>query len=51
VHILFVDESGTAPNPGNYRSQYFVIGGVIIPELAWHHIRDALMGLKVRRDG
>ena len=49
MHILFVDESGTAPNPGNSRSRYFVIGGVVVPENVWHRIRDALLGLKVRR--
>jgi Protein of unknown function (DUF3800) len=49
VHILFVDESGTAPNSGNCRSKYFVIGGVIIPEQVWHSVRDSLLGLKIRR--
>jgi len=48
MHILFVDESGTAPSPGSARSKYFVVSGVVIPEQVWHRIRDALLGLKVR---
>ena len=49
MHMLFVDESGTPPSPNQNRSQYFVIAGIIIPEQVWHRIRDALLGLKVRR--
>jgi Protein of unknown function (DUF3800) len=49
MHILFVDESGTPPNPSSHKSKYFVIAGTIIPEQVWHRIRDALLGLKARR--
>jgi len=49
MHILFVDESGTPPSPNNPKNKYFVIGGAIIPEDQWHTVRDALMGMKVRR--
>ena len=49
MQILFVDESGTPPPPGDARSKYFVMGGVIIPESVWHRIRDALLGMKIRR--
>ena len=41
MHILFVDESGTAPNP-NSKTKYFVLGGVIIPENAWLFVRNLL---------
>jgi hypothetical protein len=49
MHILFVDESGTAPRPQDKHPAYFVVGGVIIPETSWHRIRDGLMGIKIRR--
>jgi hypothetical protein len=48
MHILFVDESGTPPKPGKTSPKYFVVGGVIIPEGAWHRLRDAVLGLKLR---
>jgi hypothetical protein len=48
MHLLFVDESGTAPNPNTKGDRYFVIGGVIIPEGSWHPIKDALLGMKAR---
>jgi hypothetical protein len=48
MHILFVDESGTPPKPGKRYPRYFVVGGIIIPENAWHRIRDAMLGLKIR---
>jgi hypothetical protein len=48
MHLLFVDESGTAPNPSAKGNRYFVIGGVIIPEGSWHPIKDALLGMKAR---
>lgn len=41
MHILFVDESGTAPNP-NSKTKYFTLGGVIIPENAWFLTRNRL---------
>jgi hypothetical protein len=49
MHILFIDESGTPPKPSVERPRYFVVGGIAIPETAWHRIRDAMLGLKVRR--
>ena len=49
MHILFVDESGTPPKPNDLKAKYFVISGIIIPESAWHRVRDAVMGLKIRR--
>lgn len=45
---MFIDESGTPPKPTKTNVKYFVVGGVIIAETAWHRIRDALMGLKAR---
>jgi len=49
MHILFLDESGTPPKPGSEYPRRSVVGGLIIPEAAWHSIRDGLLGLKVRR--
>lgn len=49
MHILFVDESGTPPKPGQAVPRYFVVAGVIIPETVWHQTRDAVIGLKARR--
>jgi hypothetical protein len=49
MHILFLDESGTTPRPQDSRPNYFVVGGVIIPETSWHRMRDGLMGIKIRR--
>ena len=48
MHILFIDESGTPPKPGKPHPRYFVVGGIILPENAWHRIRDAMLGLKIR---
>jgi hypothetical protein len=48
MHILFIDESGTPPKPTKLDGRYFVVGGVIIPESAWHRVRDAMLGLKTR---
>lgn len=51
MHILFIDESGTPPKPtaGFERERFFVIGGAIVHETAWHRVRDKLLGLKARR--
>ncbi len=49
MHILFADESGTPPHPGTANQKYFVIGGIIIPESVWHRLRDAILGMKIRR--
>src|SRR5688572_2912352 len=49
MHILFADESGTPPHPGQTTQKYFVIGGIIVPETVWHRLRDAILGMKIRR--
>ena len=49
MHIFFADESGTPPKPNQANSRYFAMGGVIIPEDCWHCLRDALLGMKIRR--
>ena len=48
MHIIFIDESGTPPKQDKDRPRYFVLGGAIIHEAAWHRIRDALLGLKAQ---
>lgn len=49
MHILFVDESGTPPPPAKIGSaKYFVLAGIIIPEVFWHRVRDRVLGLKLR---
>ena len=48
MHLLFVDESGTPPNLTKRKNNYFVIGGIVVPEGQWHKLRDALKGLKLR---
>jgi len=45
MHILFADESGTPPHPGQTTQRYFVIGGIIVPESVWHRLRDAILGM------
>jgi hypothetical protein len=49
MHIFFLDESGTPPSPTKLRDKYFVVGGLVIPEGVWTKVRDALHGMKVRR--
>jgi Protein of unknown function (DUF3800) len=49
-HIFFIDESGTLPNSLFGAHKYFVIGGLIIPYTVWHKIRDALKGMKIRKE-
>ena len=49
MQILFLDESGTPPKAGQQEPKYFVMGGVIIPEDVWRTIRDAVLGMKIRR--
>jgi hypothetical protein len=48
MYFLFMDESGTPPKPGLLEPRYFVVAGLIVPEHAWHRLRDGLMGLKIR---
>lgn len=49
MRILFADESGTPPQPNKDYPKYFVVGAIIIPEAVWSRMRDALLGLKVRK--
>ena len=36
MHILFVDESGSAPEPDMAAQQpFFALGGIVIPEDIW----------------
>jgi hypothetical protein len=43
MHILFVDESGTAPEPAHAeKSPKFVLGGIVISEETWPKLRDEL---------
>jgi hypothetical protein len=46
MHLCFVDESRTPSKPDLSGSEYFVIGGVVIPEEKWKDIADKLKGLK-----
>lgn len=48
MFMLFMDESGTPPTPGQDVPKYFVVGGIIIPISAWQSLRDAMQGLKIR---
>ncbi|MEI8125183.1 MAG: DUF3800 domain-containing protein [Parachlamydiaceae bacterium] len=47
MHLLFVDESGTAPPPHKTSTKYFVVGGVVIPEDR-HHVEYDLNHLKAQ---
>jgi hypothetical protein len=49
MKILFLDESGTPPRPDQQTQRYFVIAGAIVPEASWTKLRDALLGMKIRR--
>ena len=46
MHLLFMDESGTVVPKDKEHSKYFVIGGLIIPEIYWHEIDEKLYQLK-----
>ena len=46
MHLFFIDESGTIVAENKKHSKYFVIGGVIIPEIHWHEIYKKLRDLK-----
>jgi hypothetical protein len=48
MQILFLDESGTPPLPGQTSTKYFVLAGIIVPESVWPRLRDALFGMKIR---
>jgi hypothetical protein len=47
--MFFLDESGTPPKGLPCKDRYFVIGGLVIPDGAWHKLRDAVQGMKIRR--
>ena len=43
MHILFVDESGTPPPPGKHdEKEYFVLGGIVVPEDIWAKLAQDL---------
>ena len=47
MHILFVDESGSPPEPDKAHAQpYFVLGGIVIPEDIWAKVASDLARLK-----
>lgn len=51
MQILFVDESGTPPAPGQVGrngSRYFVLGGVIVPAQQWRTLSNKLTETKRR---
>ena len=49
MHILFVDESGSAPEPDKAAQQpFFVLGGIVIPEDIWAKMAADLARLKVQ---
>jgi hypothetical protein len=47
--MFFLDESGTPPQGTPCRDRYFVIGGLVIPDGAWHKLHALVHGMKVRR--
>lgn len=47
MQLLFIDESGTAPNPKNADEVgFFVLGGVVIPEEVWVKLAADLKRIK-----
>lgn len=49
MHILFVDESGTAPPPDKATSTpLFVLGGIVVPEEVWPKLKTDLEVAKRR---
>lgn len=47
MHMLFVDESGTPPEPARTGDQpYFVLGGIVIPEDIWAKMAADMTRLK-----
>ena len=45
MHMFFLDESGSPPKTAD-KANFFVLGGVIIPDDAWCGVRQALNALK-----
>jgi hypothetical protein len=51
MHLLFIDESGTIPPKNKQAStEYFTLGGIIIPEDLWHSLDKELALLKLAYD-
>ena len=50
MHLFFLDESGTIVPESKKHTDYFVIGGVIIPEIHWHEIYKKLRDIKKQYD-
>ncbi|PKU95406.1 DUF3800 domain-containing protein [Bifidobacterium pseudolongum] len=51
MQLLFLDESGTSPSPESVsknpdKNPYFVLGGLIIPEMEWKSLQYTLNSLK-----
>lgn len=47
MQMLFLDESGTAPNKNDVsKSPYFVLGGIIVPEAQWKSLQRNLRQTK-----
>lgn len=47
MQILFIDESGTPPNPDKIKApEIFVLGGVIIPDGIWHDLNTKFSIIK-----
>jgi Protein of unknown function (DUF3800) len=48
MQFLFIDESGTAPQPSKCEPRpYFVLGGIVVPESIWLKLADDLARLKL----
>lgn len=51
MHILFVDESGTAPPPDKAAgTPLFVLGGIVVPEEVWPKLKADLEAAKRRHE-
>ncbi len=46
MHLFFLDESGTVIPKNKKHTKYFIIGGVIIPEIHWYEIYKKLRDIK-----
>ena len=50
MHLFFIDESGSAPPPGKYQMQHFVLSGIIIPTGIWHNVKKEFERIKSKYD-
>jgi hypothetical protein len=48
MHILYVEECGAPRRGPKLRNKYFAIGGLIVPDLIWHELRDKFSRTKER---